>query len=468
MNNPLFRKLISLLTLTSTLYLACKKEGVNSGNKQSLNIGNVISVADARKWYENSSEIIRDSSKKEYIGMPDWEHTFQIPNTDVGGILKVPLENFRTPYGYRDLLFQQNKDGAINVKVLQIIAYPTYLQKKMGENPTIAGNIRLLISNNDFSGLLLQYDTKGNFIEGRKYRDGGVKKILSPLTAGNRNLRTESSCDDEEGPDKNLCWIINLPTVTITAPALGTTPSPSSWAFPEISPIPGPGMPIGGGPPIDVSKYFGNQIKSEVKNPCLTEGINKALAINLKNWLSKAISDIFGDKANFDLIFREKPGSEMAGKSGEYDIKDSHFAGLGTKNAGGVAYINLNSDLLPYASKEYIVTTVLHESLHAYMVTKQISFNAAYVNQHELIASKYSGYISAALKEIFPSISSTDQNDLSWTGLQETLQWTSKDLKDRSANADKYYPGDQNATAKTLINIYNHQSGTAGTKSGCK
>ncbi|QJB35915.1 hypothetical protein HF329_33240 [Chitinophaga oryzae] len=99
----------------------------------------------------------------------------------------------------------------------------------------------------------------------------------------------------------------------------------------------------------------------------------------------------------------------MARKMGEYDVVDSHTGScIDGSSGGGVLYINMNADLLPKASKEFIVTTLLHESLHAIMRVQGMSFSNPLVNQHEKMASAYT-----------------------------ELQWTSQMLRDKTAELAK-------------------------------
>lgn len=83
--------------------------------------------------------------------------------------------------------------------------------------------------------------------------------------------------------------------------------------------------------------------------------------------------------------------------------------------------IDLNKNVLSNASKEYIMVTVFHELLHAYMGYLDINMSTESMD-HENMANSYLDMLSQALMEHY-SISSTEATHLAWGGLHKTSKW---------------------------------------------
>ena len=96
---------------------------------------------------------------------------------------------------------------------------------------------------------------------------------------------------------------------------------------------------------------------------------------NLNNDLAKQISKLFGKNEDFNIIFKPKSGlGEIDGESYSHSVKE-----FGTFKAT----IYLNEDILNNATKEYILVTMYHEALHAYLDYElsnlgQVTFNNLY------------------------------------------------------------------------------------------
>ena len=78
----------------------------------------------------------------------------------------------------------------------------------------------------------------------------------------------------------------------------------------------------------------------------------------LNNELAKILQDTFGTNDKINIIFKAKEGmGTVDGVRESVDRKNGMFN----------VTINLNSDMLKYATKEYILVTMYHEALHAYI-----------------------------------------------------------------------------------------------------
>jgi hypothetical protein len=106
----------------------------------------------------------------------------------------------------------------------------------------------------------------------------------------------------------------------------------------------------------------------------------------------------------------------------------------GRKYFGGKIY--LNSLNLAGAAKEFTTVILYHEVLHAYL--SKIGSGLTQ-DQHENIATNYRAMISNALMELFPGLSETNANSLSWEGLQYTGIWALKQKNEQDAIALRNY-----------------------------
>jgi hypothetical protein len=154
-------------------------------------------------------------------------------------------------------------------------------------------------------------------------------------------------------------------------------------------------------------------IKNLVKSPCLSNQVNKAL--NSKSTISRMLKEEFsGTEFMYDPDIYFRDSTNLA------DTVD------GNMHRSGLDYtITLNQNKLPTTSKEYIMSTVYHEVLHAYLELYFIkNGKGQYVinPQHNAMADKYVTLISGALINDY-GIPANDAWALAWGGLQETTLW---------------------------------------------
>lgn len=114
-----------------------------------------------------------------------------------------------------------------------------------------------------------------------------------------------------------------------------------------------------------------------------------------------------------------------------YDVTTLPDTIAGTTH-GNSAYsfiINLDENTLLQRSKEYILSTIYHEILHAYMDTqigKDGSGKYLIANQHQTMADKYVFLMTGALKIAFSNLSDRDAWALAWGGLEDTPFYKTK------------------------------------------
>jgi hypothetical protein len=172
------------------------------------------------------------------------------------------------------------------------------------------------------------------------------------------------------------------------------------------------------------------KIENNVKNPCISSQVNKAVDSQFKNQITSLINSAFGESEKFDILLEDT------------NLNDSSLDGI-----TGISFtetvmtftITLNSEVLTSSSQEYILATVFHELLHAYMGHLGIDKSSISID-HENMANNYLNMLSKALMEHY-SISRTNANYLAWGGLHESSKWVqlSQDQKNQILQTNQEY-----------------------------
>jgi len=102
----------------------------------------------------------------------------------------------------------------------------------------------------------------------------------------------------------------------------------------------------------------GDNIINELKNPCAKALVDKAPT--LANDIATLLNNTFGTNDNINVIFKEKKSLRGTTTSGETTR---------LKSSEGIIdiEIGLNPDILNSATKEYILATIYHEVIHAFL-----------------------------------------------------------------------------------------------------
>ncbi|TCD18275.1 hypothetical protein EZ456_21450 [Pedobacter psychrodurus] len=162
------------------------------------------------------------------------------------------------------------------------------------------------------------------------------------------------------------------------------------------------------------------EIVDSVSNTCLKAQLNTAR--NAQTTIRNMLNETFGGPSEFEsLHLKFKDVTTLA---------DNVSGDAGRETATSVYFnIRLNQNKLPGYSKEYILSTIYHEILHAYLFSKMEKgpdgrFHIS--TQHDDMANKYLTLMTGALKIAFPNISDQEAWALSWGGLEETDLYTKK------------------------------------------
>ena len=177
-----------------------------------------------------------------------------------------------------------------------------------------------------------------------------------------------------------------------------------------------------------------------VDNPCIKAVINQmqtnpgfnAIKNNLMAWALNT----FGSSKHVNLNIRDYaklPNDRFA---------DWHSTPNGNMFNG---QLRLDSSKLKSTTQEFIAYAILHELYHGYL--EVLGIDASVVNDHNLFNS-YHHQFKTQLQALFPHLSNTQLNALSWAGQQSTVGWASLSPAER---------------ADILATINAFQNGTVGT-----
>ena len=162
------------------------------------------------------------------------------------------------------------------------------------------------------------------------------------------------------------------------------------------------------------------KITNNVSEPCMYEQVQKSIDLDFKNHITKLINEVFGESQEFNLEFENLNLD---------DDSDDGITATFFTSTKVTFMITLNDGALASASKEYIMATVFHELLHAYLGYLGYSPTSD-SSQHQLMANEYITLMTEALIENF-DIPSLDANHLAWGGLHDSDNWTKLSLNQK-------------------------------------
>jgi len=139
----------------------------------------------------------------------------------------------------------------------------------------------------------------------------------------------------------------------------------------------------------------------DVVQPCMLAVLNQTINAGLRNDITRLVRETFNRPDDMTLKFSQTTG--LASNIG------------GTTTASDyVQRVELNANIMPNSSKEYIAETIFHESFHAYLNTTPISKNE--LTQHIEMGRSYVRHAVTALNELFPTMLEKDAKSLILAG----------------------------------------------------
>lgn len=211
-------------------------------------------------------------------------------------------------------------------------------------------------------------------------------------------------------------------------PGGGTTPNPD----PDYDPCPEAPISFKGikgeryaslpGPinPCDVvdSPPPSNDIIDNLTDLCLKAALSKAKNSSVQDTIEKIITKLDKDVHVLVSVTEQEQlftnGIVVDGKTTNYnfDPNSKVFS----------CSIILNKEVLLNATQEYLVGTIVHEVLHAYLQYEAGS-TAQHDNNHETIAKDYVAPVVNFLRTLFPDLDQPNATAIAWGGLQSTSLW---------------------------------------------
>jgi hypothetical protein len=434
--------LLPLILLTGS----CKKEFLSL----SKSIDDSVIQAEAGVWIkENKPALDKDLN---------WQMSKEIFDGKGNSIFRVPINE--TTKGskviLRTLTFEKDSLDKILGHVYKIIVDTAYIATKKLSNK-LAKDKRDLIQNKDFTGEILLFSIHNQFIKGQRFSLGRLISTIESKQKGKSNFKVlmggdpnavdlpaPGECDSPSDVCGNYtpggggyAWENNLHEVAIISPI--TYPTVPSY-FGDISTIGigSSGSNTGGGgnggatgSPAEAAAAFMQNIDDSELNECF-----KKVLSEMKNAQPSGIGNFIilfsGSQPGYNWVLKNGNNLNVNGSTSPYDTQNknitTHFTIDNFKNGSDLA----------------VAKTILHESIHAYMVTYfkldniaaqksypqivedylndvYISYNSA---QHNEMVRNYISDIASNLRAYGKSkgYQLTDQfyNDLSWGGLTET------------------------------------------------
>jgi hypothetical protein len=148
-------------------------------------------------------------------------------------------------------------------------------------------------------------------------------------------------------------------------------------------------------------------IKNNIIAPCLNNPLT-AILNSSNNVIALLIKSVFGSSSSFTLSINQVPYTSQGGPG------ETHLP-LSIGNGISMIQIDLAKYELDGASQEFTAAAILHEMVHAYLLT-QPNFPTDLTAQHEYMLQNYTDTIATALQQLYPSLSSDTAISLAMGG----------------------------------------------------
>lgn len=194
--------------------------------------------------------------------------------------------------------------------------------------------------------------------------------------------------------------------------------------------------PPGGNPPQGDDQVI-DQIEVDLNDSCLQRAVDQ---INVADAMGTAIGGILHETFTYwdqhDLFIKQRC------------LADTTIDATTTPGTSLIV-ITFNECALTNSSQEYIAVSLFHEILHANFAAMS---RTSGLNDHTIMASTYMNALASTLREIFPQLSQSDAEALSWGGLGSTTAW------------QNLVQSDPNKAAQIVAVNEKHKKGQLGTK----
>ena len=466
-----------ILVLVILFYISCKKDSSPTTNSQNTK------YSELKSWYntENAKSL---SGINPLPGLtPNWEKvTARQDSTKI--TYEVEVENPDKVFLANEKIDLLQASKACKLSQFRLVIISDQRTKKiqggfmniLGENISETDKEIHYKNVGTFSGKIQYYSISGKYLNGWVYKNGKINKTIKPgQLIINNGVKTEY----------DLCSTTSTPRYgTVCAGENGgCTTSLLGWetvtSCQTFNPDDGGGGSFGGGggggdsgssPAPTNNNEFVDKIDDQKLKDCF-----KKVLENLKNidrtCLPNLVTVFAGTTPGYNWKMQD---GYIGGNNGETNsIYDKTTQSVST---------TFDSNLFKGGSDLAIAKTILHESLHAYLVTyfatDGMSANVTYsdlVNKwetshnlndihHDVIVNRLIGSVAGNLiaygKNQGYNLPDQFYYDLSWGGLQETSAFKnlSQDVQKRILNVIKI--------EQSGIDVYGNQSKPKGNTSG--
>lgn len=292
----------------------------------------------------------------------------------------------------------------------------------------------------NFSGIVVRYDLQGN-----KVSEGIMNgsRLVKNARAATCLMDVEHVCaeyfqNNNEYQRRCVKWV-----TIVTFDCSGTTSVGGGGGGGNSNPLPGTFVPdpLGGpGGANNSGDYFGGGstqsgnpsfeggapiavyvpplIKNSISQPCLKEIIDKFISSDLDNNISQQINRIFNKSDKINLFFREASSDDNLDVAGTRVIKK-------TQEEFDIE-IALRIQKVSLWSKEYIAKTIIHEAVHAYLLS--IGYKDDQLAQHRTMVKLFIDWMQQALLEQFPQMPPRDALAVCLVGFADLFSTESDSL----------------------------------------
>lgn len=462
--SKLSKAVLIFFLIASTIW-ACKKDSTNFSS--AVESSSNFSVQEAKSWYEfsksaNSTEsgikISANDQSKFSIKNIDWSTA--IITADSNYYVVESKVRFNHSLGFEIHPMGDASSSNINgaSRLLFLKSKPNNIISSVfmhiySKNPVNFDDVHYRNVPAGFSGNIFYTSISGEFIKGYTYDDGKIiGETVSPkstTTTGLKiNLLPGGGGSDGDGCVSNDVYVYNQDCDYIVYPdGLEVLQGCGPWTyeytlhFPPTCPNGGGSGGGGGGGGVPVNPNPSDQdVINQVKNACLHEMTDIALAQDIEGSIGAAIHNIYGTPAFPHLIISDT----KLGLTRDANTTTTYFT-----NGELISSIQLNNSTLPKSSTEFIAATIMHEFGHAIINAGHVpSSDAA---GEEQLAIQFVNTMASSLQTSY-GLTSDQAYALAWGGLEQTPAFASQ-VGVGSTKA---------ATYKTINDSY--RDGTSGSK----
>ncbi len=315
------------------------------------------------------------------------------------------------------LIFSKKRNSEISYALMTIIP-SDYGRKnlKKGLNDINYKNV-----SKDFSGLIVFHSWKNEFMNGWEYKDGIIISNIEKEVYIEKNNIQKELYDDACGTFLVSTYCQDCTTWYVNG--VYSHESCSSVYICNQSLIGYPGCNYTNGSSNDPGGYTTvqnpientlgiSEIYCELKTPCFINALDLIQNPLISTPMGTLLHDTYGINGQYNLTVKEKKISPVINSNGT----TSPVWGTAHSSNSGVT-ININTDLLPNVTQEFVVATFLHEIAHGFIFSAGIQGN---LQEHTEMANFYVEAFANSLLGIFPTLTRSKAEALAWDGLKET------------------------------------------------